>query len=218
MGRLMGRLMGRPARPARAAAAATAGAALLLATAAPAWAHNQLESTVPADGAALDAPPAAVVLTFDQPVIALGTQVVVLAPDGTPVSAGEPRLVDDDVTQDLAGELPAGEYRVEWRATSADGHPVSGELGFTASGPGAGAVATAPPPTDASAAPAVPEREAAVRAAPEQQDAGGPSTAVALALAAAAAVAAGVVALVRRRRSTPPLGRPGDDARDPAPR
>ncbi len=78
-------------RTGRLAAAAAAGAALLLATAAPASAHNQLESTVPADGAELDAPPASVVLTFDQPVLALGTQVVVLGPDGAvsrPASPG----------------------------------------------------------------------------------------------------------------------------------
>lgn len=210
-----------PRRPGLAAAGAlAAGAVLLVAPAGPASAHNQLEATVPADGAVVDAPPASVVLTFDQPVLALGTQVVVLGPDGATVSAGGPRLVDDDVTQDLAGELPAGEYRVEWRATSADGHPVSGELGFTASGPGAGAVAapaaagggtSASPAPAASAASGAPDRTAA-----EPDGAGGSSTAVALALAAAVAAAAGVVALVRRRRTGPPLGRAGDAERGPA--
>ena len=35
-------------------------------------------------------------------------------------------------------ELPAGEYTVEWRVTSADGHPINGEFSFavrTGSGP-----------------------------------------------------------------------------------
>ena len=210
--------MSRTGRLGRLAAATAAGAALLLATAAPASAHNQLESTLPADGAGLDAPPASVVLTFDQPVLALGTQVVVLGPDGAVVSAGEPRLVDDDVTQDLAGALPAGGYRVEWRATSADGHPVSGELGFTASGPGTGAVAAtgaastgpAPEPSTTAAAPAaaVPSREPSASGA-EQDGGGGSSTAAALALAAVAAVAAAVTVLVRRRRTGPPRGRRG---------
>lgn len=129
----------------RAAAVLGVAAAVLLGPVGPASAHNQLRGTAPADGAVVDTAPASVVLTFDQPVIALGTEVVVLGPDGSAVSAGEPRLVDDDVTQDLAGDLPAGAYRVEWRATSADGHPVSGELDFTASGPGAGAVAATTP-------------------------------------------------------------------------
>ena len=35
------------------------------------------------------------------------------------------------VTQPLAGGLPAGAYTVEWRVTSADGHPLSGTFGFT---------------------------------------------------------------------------------------
>lgn len=210
-----------------AAGALGACAVLLVAVAAPASAHNQLEATLPADGAALDVPPASVVLTFDQPVIALGTQVVVLGPDGAPVSSGEPRLVDDDVTQDLAGALPAGSYRVEWRATSADGHPVSGELGFTASGPGTGAVAAAAsaPASTAAAEPpaasaAVPDPSAAPPATAAGQEHGGDgagaaSTAAALALVAVVAAAAAAVALVRRRR-VPPLGRPGDGGRDPA--
>jgi len=205
-------------RPGLAAAGAlAAGAVLLVAPAGPASAHNQLEATVPADGAVVDAPPASVVLTFDQPVLALGTQVVVLGPDGAPVSTGDPVLVDDDVTQDLGGELPAGAYRVEWRATSADGHPVSGELGFTASGPGTGAAAAPPPPaggTSASGAPAASAPlEAPDRSAADPGGAGSSSTAVALALAAAVAAAVGVVALVRRRRTAAPLGRAGDAER-----
>ncbi|HEU4330891.1 MAG TPA: copper resistance CopC family protein [Lapillicoccus sp.] len=51
-------------------------------------------------------------------------------PDG-PVSDGSPRLDGTTVHQPLLGG-PAGRYSVAWRATSADGHPVSGTFAFTA--------------------------------------------------------------------------------------
>lgn len=95
-------------------------------------AHNVLRGTDPADGATLDVAPDRVTLTFDQPALALGTQIVVEAPDGRQVSAGEAELVDATVSERLAGDLPAGDYVVEWRVTSADGHPVSGTFRFTA--------------------------------------------------------------------------------------
>jgi hypothetical protein len=39
--------------------------------------------------------------------------------------------VDNTVVQDLPGSSPAGRYTVLWRVTSADGHPVSGQISFT---------------------------------------------------------------------------------------
>lgn len=38
----------------------------------------------------------------------------------------------------LRGPAPAGQYRVLWRVTSADGHPVSGQFTFAANEPGGG--------------------------------------------------------------------------------
>ncbi len=98
--------------------------------AAPASAHNRFVASDPADGATLAQTPSTVVLTFDEPAVALGTQVVVTGPDGV-VGRGDPRLVDATVHQELAGGAPAGQYTVEWRVASDDGHPIEGRLSFT---------------------------------------------------------------------------------------
>jgi methionine-rich copper-binding protein CopC len=106
-------------------------AAVVVVAGVPASAHNSLVSTTPADGATVARTPATVVLTFDEPAIALGTEVVVTGPTGA-VQQGPARLVDNTVSQDLQSGAPAGTYRVAWRVTSADGHPVSGTFTFSA--------------------------------------------------------------------------------------
>lgn len=95
-----------------------------------AWAHNGLVSTSPGAGKTTAKPPSSVVLTFNEPAIATGTRVLVTGPNGS-ATAGDPKLVDTTVEQALLPELPAGEYTVEWRVTSADGHPINGEFSFT---------------------------------------------------------------------------------------
>ncbi len=117
--------------------------------ASPASAHNTLRSTSPADHSSVDAVPSEVVLTFDEAAIAMGTEIVVTGPGG-PVSQGAARLVDNTVRQSIATAAPAGAYTVEWRVTSADGHPVTGTFAFTAraaggGSPGATASASAAP-------------------------------------------------------------------------
>ena len=107
----------------------------LLVGAVPASAHDALRSTSPADGATVDRLPDRVVLTFDQPALALGSEVVVTGPAG-PVSDGPPSLVDNEVRQPVRTG-PAGRYTVVWRVTSADGHPVSGSFAFTTQQAGA---------------------------------------------------------------------------------
>ena len=120
------------------------GAAILLVLTTPsASAHNVLVGSSPADRASVARTPSEVVLTFNEPAVAMGTQLVVVGPRG-PVGQGTPRLVDRTVTQGLAGGAPAGDYTVEWRVTSADGHPVSGVLHFTARAAGAGESSVAP--------------------------------------------------------------------------
>ncbi|WP_168800405.1 copper resistance CopC family protein [Cellulomonas telluris] len=163
-------------------ALAAAVTALLL-TAAPASAHNALRSTDPADGSTVEAAPAQVTLTFDQAALELGSEVVVTAEDGTVVSAGPVQLADTSVVQPLAEDRPAGAYRVDWRVTSADGHPISGTFAFTATTPvgpaaasAADATTTAPTtaPTE-EAQTATPTAEAATTSATDEptEDAAG---------------------------------------------
>ena len=139
--------------------AATLGAAVLAVAglmigASPAWAHNVLKSSNPTDGERVARTPSSVVLTFDEPAIALGTKLVVTGPEG-PAQIGTPRLVDKTVTQDLQPGAPAGAYTVDWRVTSADGHPISGSFTFTAKAAGVPSTAPsfAPQPSTAPTAP-----------------------------------------------------------------
>lgn len=102
---------------------------LTLLTAVPGLAHDTLTDSAPADGDS-GPPPTEVVLTFSGEIASVGAAVEVSGPDGV-VSEGTPAVEGVTVTQSLAADLPAGEYAVVWRVTSSDGHPISGEYGFT---------------------------------------------------------------------------------------
>lgn len=133
-----GRLGAYRSRRTWAVAALAAVLFTLFGTPQPAEAHNALVGTTPTDGSTVAEPPTAVVLTFNEPAIATGTKVLVTGPDGSATS-GSPKLVDNTVRQDLLPGLAAGEYTVDWRVTSADGHPVNGTFQFRV---GAGATPT----------------------------------------------------------------------------
>lgn len=196
-------------RLSRRALALLAGALLVLVPALPAQAHDRLEASSPADGSAVQAAPTSVVLTFSAPAIALGSEVVVTGPDGRVVSVGDAQFVDSTVTQPLAGELPAGQYRVDWRVTSSDGHPVSGTFGYTASAAAAGSApaATSPSAAPSSAPPSagVPSSTPGVpsdASAAASSGSGSSGWGVALGAVALLAVVAAVAAVVLRRRSS----------------
>lgn len=101
----------------------------------PASAHDQLVSSDPAASQTVPHVPSAVALTFEEPPVTMGIQVVVTGPEG-PVQQGSPKLAGLVVTQGLQGGAPQGTYEVAWRVTSDDGHPVSGTFTFTAQAAG----------------------------------------------------------------------------------
>ncbi|MFC7878946.1 copper resistance protein CopC [Isoptericola sp. NPDC057391] len=145
----------RGGRAARRALAATGSLALALGlgtagvvgAAAPASAHNVVVGTSPASGSTVTEPPESVDVTFDDVVLDLSaegssTVVTVTDADGTDYATGCPTTQDRTVSVPVAlGE--AGEYTVDWRIVSADGHPTSGGFSFTYDPP-AGAEAAAP--------------------------------------------------------------------------
>ncbi len=96
----------------------------------PAFAHNSLVSSVPADGATVATAPDAVTLTFDEPVGRRFGLVVVTGPGGRKVQQGALQVTGETARQPLGRLGPAGTYRVSWRVVSADGHPVSGAFAF----------------------------------------------------------------------------------------
>jgi methionine-rich copper-binding protein CopC len=119
-----------------------AAAALLVGAATAAQAHNILVGTSPVDGSTAKVVPAQVVLTFNEPAMAVGTEIIVTGPAGK-VQSGAAVLVNNTVTERLQPGSPAGQYTVVWRVTSTDGHPVSGRFSFTATSPSPGQHATA---------------------------------------------------------------------------
>jgi methionine-rich copper-binding protein CopC len=115
----------------------------------PAAAHDELLGSLPAAGSTVDSAPDQVVLMFAEPAVAIGTMVAVTGPDGTKLAQGDAQLVGSTVVQALAPGRPAGTYTVDWRVTSADGHPVTGSFTFTATH--AAVVATQPAATQPAA-------------------------------------------------------------------
>lgn len=103
----------------------------------PVLAHARLLQADPAGGERLSKPPEQVRLQFSEPIEAEFTPIKVFDPNGDRVDQDDARVDPEDarvLVSDLE-ELPEGSrtgvYKVEWRVTSADGHPVNDTYGFT---------------------------------------------------------------------------------------
>jgi copper transport protein len=116
------------------------GVALAL-TAAAAGAHASLVASSPQAGDRLERAPAAVTLTFDEPVTVAPQGVRVLDARGANVAASGPFRpgTDKSVVAVRTAGLPVGRYVVAWQVVSADSHIVSGAYAFGV-GEAAGAV------------------------------------------------------------------------------
>lgn len=124
--------------------------ACLLGLAGPASAHNTLVDSDPKDGTSTATGPATITLTFDQPVQATASvnSVVVVGPDGGHWESGDVSVDSTRVTAAVNPLGPAGDYRIGYRILSNDGHPVTGQLEFTLTAPGAGpSTGTRPDPS-----------------------------------------------------------------------
>ena len=105
-----------------------------LVLAASASAHATLVASDPVDGSRLKSAPAAVTLTFDEPVT-LGSLGYLHVTDqtGRRVDAGNATHPDGDsskVTDTLKASLGDGTYTASFRIVSADSHPVAGVIRF----------------------------------------------------------------------------------------
>ena len=127
----------------RVAALLAAVTALLLATALPAAAHNELKSSNPAAGATVDTPPDKVVLTFSEDLVRGKTSVTVTGPDGADLAADELRIDGPTVTVPIK-EAHAGAYTVAYKVVADDGDVTDSKLTFTVALSGANPPTTAP--------------------------------------------------------------------------
>ncbi len=97
-------------------------------------AHDSLVSSSPADGDTVEAL-SEVRLDFSANLLGTdgGNIVIVVGPDGRHYESACAELAGPTLTLPVALGAP-GEYSVEWRAVSSDGHPVSGVIPFTSTG------------------------------------------------------------------------------------
>ncbi|KJL42520.1 MULTISPECIES: copper resistance protein CopC [Microbacterium] len=121
---------------------------VVLATASPALAHDELLGSDPAADSTLDALPAQLTLTFSAEIADDDGASVVEVTDssGSSLVDGAPTVQDNVLTQPLAGEA-SGAVRVLWKVVSSDGHPISGEFSFTVTGAPTPTETASPTPT-----------------------------------------------------------------------
>ncbi|MGO8003110.1 copper resistance CopC family protein [Rhizobium ruizarguesonis] len=107
----------------------------LVGLALPVWAHARVEGTVPAAGAQLSVSPDRIEIRFTESIEPRLSDFKLFNAQEAAITLA--READDGDRRHMSASVPApltaGEYRVEWKALSEDGHPVSGEFGFTVS-------------------------------------------------------------------------------------
>ena len=93
------------------------------------WAHSKQETTTPANNALLYEAPSELVLQFDKPMritrLALSNQ---LGNDFEVRRTDQMKPLIKLVAQ--LDPVPKGEYKVDWRGLSEDGHPMKGTFSF----------------------------------------------------------------------------------------
>ena len=114
------------------ATAVSALAALLLGPSVAASAHAQLLTSNPAVSATLVKQPKMVTLVFDDDLIELagGNQIVVTTAANKHVEVGVTKVSGATISVALKSALATGKYQVQWKALSADGHPITGTYFF----------------------------------------------------------------------------------------
>lgn len=160
--------------------------ALGLATAA--CAHAAHIASDPAENAELAQQPARVTATFNEPMQAQFAAMTVIGPDGAQWSDGDPAVDGAAISVAVRSGGPAGTYTVNYRATSADAHVVTGSWPYQ--------VLTAATTT---AAPTAAPAPVTTTAAPSDDSGSSDPPVWPFVAAVTAIVAAGAVWAVRRR-------------------
>ncbi|WP_370962352.1 copper resistance protein CopC [Amycolatopsis sp. cg9] len=142
--------------PRRVSGAVLAALTGLVVLAGPASAHTELESSSPAEGAALGTAPSQVELTFGEPVTLPPDPIEVTGRDGVSWQVGAPAVAGGVVTVPVTPSGPAQAYTVTWKVVAKDGDNVTGTVHFTLTAPVASAAPAAAPGAAAASSPAAP--------------------------------------------------------------
>ncbi|WJG14440.1 copper resistance protein CopC [Gordonia sp. Swx-4] len=93
-------------------------------------AHSRLVSSDPDDGASLPAGPQTVTLTFNEGIQSAYAVLNVVGPDDHFWQSGDPNVDGSKVSVGVRELGPTGNYTINYRVTSADGHVISGQRSF----------------------------------------------------------------------------------------
>lgn len=180
---------------------------LVLVTASPAAAHDELLASSPGDGEQLAVAPETVSLTFSADVLTMGAAIIVVDQSGRDWVTEEPVVAEATVTAILDAGMPEAGYEVRWRVVSSDGHPISGVIPFTI---GDADPLTRTPPPNSGGSDETDEQSQNT----QEEDQG--ALRVVLIGAGGAAAAVGVLALISflRRRKPAPAQPGGSDTPD----
>jgi methionine-rich copper-binding protein CopC len=129
---------------------AIVAALVTLWTAPNAWAHTELVSSDPDDGAEVIVALSSVTLTFNEPVDPDEATIDVIGPGNAEWEAGAITAVGTRLIMPVRPTGPPGRYTIAYRIVSADGDPVGGSVSFSLA-----VVDDATSPTVSSAATAV---------------------------------------------------------------
>lgn len=119
-------------------AACVLAAVATLAFASVASAHSALVGSDPADGSSVAVGPPTVTLSFNEPLQESFQALTVVGPDRNYWQQGDPTITGSTISTSLRELGPVGEYLINYRVTSADGHPIEGQLRFTLTTAGQG--------------------------------------------------------------------------------
>jgi copper resistance protein C len=127
-----------------------------LAGAGAASAHATRIATDPVENTQLTQAPSKVSATFNEALQAEFAAMTVVGPDGNVWSTGDPQVEGAVISVGVRPLGPAGTYTVNYRVTSADGHPVSGSWSFSLAAAGTGTPGPSADATDTSGGDEVP--------------------------------------------------------------
>jgi copper transport protein len=125
----------------------------VFAAALPVFAHAKLVASRPSASESVTRSPEQIELDFNAPVQPAMSSIAVTGPGGSAIATGPLGAKNDARTVFAAlPDLATGEYRVAWRALSADDHMIEGDFTFRVDGPaGSAALVERTPEVDHSA-------------------------------------------------------------------